>query len=135
MANKTRDFAFELKSLKEDGSFDGYGSVFGVKDSYDEIVAAGAFAESLASHKAAGTMPALLWQHRSGEPCGVMKIARALLATGICIDSVRGFGRHKGDKRRRELCEGGGDAVRVMASRRGRDGADTGDGVSAGVAR
>ena len=71
MANKTRDFAFELKSLKEDGSFDGYGSVFGVKDSYDEIVAAGAFAESLASHKAAGTMPALLWQHRSGEPCGV----------------------------------------------------------------
>jgi hypothetical protein len=71
MATKTRDFAFELKALKEDGSFDGYGSVFGVKDSYDEIVAAGAFTESLAAHKAAGTMPALLWQHRSGEPCGV----------------------------------------------------------------
>lgn len=71
MATKTRDFAFELKSLKEDGTFDGYGSVFGVKDSYDEIVAAGAFAESLAAHKAAGTMPALLWQHRSGEPCGI----------------------------------------------------------------
>lgn len=71
MANKTRDFAFELKSIQEDGTFDGYGSVFGVKDSYDEIVAAGAFAESLAKHKAMGTMPALLWQHRSGEPCGV----------------------------------------------------------------
>ena len=71
MANKTRDFAFELKALKEDGTFEGYGSVFGVKDSYDEIVAAGAFAESLSSHKAKGTMPALLWQHRSGEPCGV----------------------------------------------------------------
>lgn len=71
MATKTRDFAFELKSLKEDGTFEGYGSVFGVKDSYDEIVAAGAFAESLSAHKSAGTMPALLWQHRSGEPCGV----------------------------------------------------------------
>ncbi|MCG2586501.1 HK97 family phage prohead protease [Massilia sp. TS11] len=71
MATKTRDIAFELKSLKEDGSFEGYGSVFGVKDSYDEIVAAGAFTESLASHKNAGTMPALLWQHRSGEPIGV----------------------------------------------------------------
>lgn len=71
MATKTRDFSFELKALKEDGSFDGYGSVFGVKDSYDEIVAPGAFADSLSAHKASGTLPALLWQHRSGEPCGV----------------------------------------------------------------
>lgn len=71
MENKTRDFAFELKALKEDGHFEGYGSVFGVKDSYDEIVSAGAFAESLSNHKAKGTLPALLWQHRSGEPCGV----------------------------------------------------------------
>jgi len=71
MTNKTRDFGFELKALNADGTFEGYGSVFGVKDSYDEIVAAGAFAESLATRKAAGTMPALLWQHRSGEPIGV----------------------------------------------------------------
>ena len=71
MATKTRDFAFELKSLQSDGVFEGYGSVFGVKDSYDEIVAAGAFAESLATHKSQGTLPALLWQHRSGEPVGV----------------------------------------------------------------
>lgn len=71
MAIKNRDFAFELKAINADGAFSGYGSVFGVTDSYDEIVAAGAFAESLAAHKAAGTMPSLLWQHRSGEPCGV----------------------------------------------------------------
>ena len=71
MATKTRDFAFELKSLQSDGVFEGYGSVFGVKDSYDEIVAAGAFAESLATHKSQCTLPALLWQHRSGEPVGV----------------------------------------------------------------
>lgn len=71
MATKIRDFAFELKSLQSDGVFEGYGSVFGVKDSYDEIVAAGAFAESLATHKSQGTLPALLWQHRSGEPVGV----------------------------------------------------------------
>lgn len=62
---------FELKSLKDDGSFEGYGSVFGVKDSYDDIVAPGAFADSLAAHKSAGTLPALLWQHRSGEPIGI----------------------------------------------------------------
>lgn len=71
MATKTLDFGFELRSIQEDGTFSGYGSVFGVKDSYDEIVAPGAFSDSLGNHKTAGTMPALLWQHRSGEPIGV----------------------------------------------------------------
>ena len=68
---KTMDFGFQIKSVSEAGTFTGYGSVFGVKDSYDEIVAPGAFAESLTNHKTKGTMPALLWQHRSGEPIGV----------------------------------------------------------------
>lgn len=71
MATKTRDFCFELKALNEDGTFEGYGSVFGVKDSYDEIVAPGAFAESLNQQKSSGTLPAMLWQHRSAEPIGV----------------------------------------------------------------
>jgi HK97 family phage prohead protease len=60
------DLAFEIKSVKDDGTFSGYGSVFGVVDSYQEIVAPGAFTESLQSR-----MPSLLWQHRSGEPIGV----------------------------------------------------------------
>jgi HK97 family phage prohead protease len=68
--NKTLDFAFELKEIKSDGTFHGYGSVFGVKDYYDEIVAPGAFAETLAAHQSAGTLPAMLWQHRSAEPLG-----------------------------------------------------------------
>lgn len=65
------DCAFEVKAVNDDGTFEGYGSIFGVKDSYDEIVAPGAFTESLTSLKSAGRMPALLWQHRSGEPIGV----------------------------------------------------------------
>lgn len=71
MNTKTLDFGFELKSIDENGMFEGYGSVFGVKDSYDEVVAPGAFADTLAAQKASGKMPALLWQHRSGEPIGV----------------------------------------------------------------
>jgi len=71
MKTRTRDVGFELKALSETGTFEGYGSVFGVRDSYDEIVLPGAFADSLAAHKAAGTMPAMLWQHRSAEPLGV----------------------------------------------------------------
>lgn len=68
---ETRDFSFEVKEVSDGGIFTGYGSVFGVVDSYDEIVAPGAFTESLAAHKAKGTMPAMLWQHRSAEPLGV----------------------------------------------------------------
>lgn len=78
--HKTRDFAFELKAISEDGAFEGYGSVFGVKDSYDEIVAPGAFAETLDAHKSKGTLPAMLWQHRGGEPIGVY--------TGMEEDSI-----------------------------------------------
>lgn len=61
---------FELKSIDEKGIFTGYGSVFGNVDSYKEVVAQGAFAESLAQWKYAGRLPPVLWQHRSGEPLG-----------------------------------------------------------------
>ena len=60
------DIPFQIKAVSEDGLFSGYGSVFGVVDSYKEVVTQGAFSESLQ-----GRMPALLWQHRSGEPIGV----------------------------------------------------------------
>ena len=60
------DIPFKIKAVSEDGLFSGYGSVFGVVDSYKEVVVPGAFSESLQ-----GRMPALLWQHRSGEPIGV----------------------------------------------------------------
>lgn len=71
MSNKTLDFGFELKSISDSGKFSGYGSVFNVVDSYADIVAPGAFAESIAKHKSANRLPALLWQHRSAEPVGV----------------------------------------------------------------
>ena len=68
---KTRDFVFNIKEVAENGSFSGYGSVFGVIDSYQEIVSKGAFTDSLTKHKSNGTMPAMLWQHKSSEPIGV----------------------------------------------------------------
>lgn len=71
MNTKTLDCDFDLKAISDNGAFEGYGSVFGIKDSYDEIVAPGAFTESLNAQKSAGKMPSLLWQHRSGEPIGI----------------------------------------------------------------
>lgn len=67
---ETRSFSLQVKAA-EDGTIDGYGSVFGVRDNYDDIIAPGAFKTSLGEHKADGTMPAMLWQHDSREPIGV----------------------------------------------------------------
>ena len=69
--NDRLDVPFQIKAVSEDGLFSGYGSVFGVIDSYKEVVAPGAFAESLSQRT-----PALLWQHRSGEPIGVYSALR-----------------------------------------------------------
>lgn len=63
---------FAIKSVDEKtGEFSGYGSVFDVEDSYGDVVIKGAFANSLEAWKQKGAMPAMLWQHRSGEPLGV----------------------------------------------------------------
>jgi len=60
-----------IKALSETGEIEGYGSTFGGEpDAYGDVIAAGAFTESLAGHKAAGTMPKMLWQHDRHEPVG-----------------------------------------------------------------
>ena len=67
----TVELDVKTATLSEDGTFSGYGSVFGEIDSYKEIVAKGAFAKSLRKWKAKGKLPRLLWQHRSDKPIGV----------------------------------------------------------------
>ena len=71
MKHKHLDVTFSIKTVSEDGVFEGYGSVFDVKDSYSDIVVKGAFVASLAAHRLKCSMPALLWQHNSDEPIGV----------------------------------------------------------------
>ncbi|WP_062206779.1 HK97 family phage prohead protease [Aureimonas sp. AU12] len=54
----------ELKFASEGvGEFEGYGAIFGNIDSHGDLIAPGAFAASLAQHKAKGTMPAMFVQH------------------------------------------------------------------------
>ena len=72
MLTKQRlDTPLKIKSVSESGEFSGYGSVFGVKDSYSDIVVPGAFKASLANWQEKGQQPAMLWQHRMDEPIGV----------------------------------------------------------------
>ncbi|MBP0439593.1 HK97 family phage prohead protease [Tianweitania sediminis] len=68
---KTKDFALQVKDLSEDGTFEGYGSIFGNVDSYGEKVMPGAFVASLAKHRRQGTAVRMLWQHNPNEPIGV----------------------------------------------------------------
>lgn len=65
------DVPLEVKSVNDAGEFEGYGSVFGVKDSYGDIVMPGAFAKSLTNWSQKGRLPAMLWQHKMSEPIGV----------------------------------------------------------------
>jgi len=64
------DSAFEVKDITESGSFVGMGSTFNNIDQGGDIVLPGAFTSSLQDCTAKGRMPAMLWQHRQGEPIG-----------------------------------------------------------------
>ena len=58
----------ELKIDAASGEISGYASAFGgPPDSYGDIVRPGAFAKSLASHRAGGTKPLMLWAHDPSE--------------------------------------------------------------------
>ncbi len=65
------DIPFEVKSVNDAGEFEGYGSVFGVQDTYGDVVIAGAFKDSLQRWSEKGRLPALLWQHKMDEPIGI----------------------------------------------------------------
>lgn len=59
--------AIRVEDLSDTGEFEGYGSTFGGEpDSYGDVVAAGAFAETLR----AGSMPKMFWQHDPAKPIG-----------------------------------------------------------------
>lgn len=61
------DTGLEIKSFNSDsGCFSGYASVFGNIDSHRDVVAKGAFEETLARAKSSGTWPAMLLMHGMG---------------------------------------------------------------------
>jgi HK97 family phage prohead protease len=70
MKLKHRQVPFTIKATKDDGTFEGYASVFGNTDYARDVVMPGAFAKSLARWKQQEAMPPVLWQHRSDQPIG-----------------------------------------------------------------
>ena len=99
MEKKHLDFGFEIKAVNADGTVEGYGSVFGVRDNYDDVIAKGAFVQSLKGHKAAGTMPAMLWQHDADKPIGIwtemVEDEKGLRIKGqLAMETVKGKEAH-----------------------------------------
>ena len=73
-----------LVEVKADGdamSFTGYGAVFGNVDSYGDVIAPGAFAETLRGAKTSGQWPAMLSQHG-----GFMGGADDMMPIGVWTD-------------------------------------------------
>lgn len=74
MDRKYLNISLEVKTedIKSDGTFKGYGSLFDKSpDSYGDVVARGAFTETLAQGGRNKTGIAMLWQHRSDQIPGV----------------------------------------------------------------
>lgn len=88
----------DTKAVTETGEFEGYASVYGVRDLGDDIVQAGAFDESLRSRPI--NRVKMLWQHRTDKPIGVWteakSDARGLFVKGqLLLTTVAGKEAHE----------------------------------------
>lgn len=80
----------DMRVIDEDGVIEGYASIFGNADSGGDVVAPGAFRESLRLRPAAQVR--MLWQHDPNEPIGVWEQvtedARGLFVRGRLLGDV-----------------------------------------------
>lgn len=71
MALEFKDMAFDLTEASETGVIEGYASRFGEADEGGDVVAPGAYRDSLARLSAADRKVKMLWQHDPLAPIGV----------------------------------------------------------------
>lgn len=80
----------EVNDLAADGTFSGYGALFGVEDLARDVVEPGAFAASLAARGADGVK--MLWHHDPAEPIGrwleIREDGRGLFVRGRLLMGV-----------------------------------------------
>ncbi len=82
--------ALDLKSVADDGAFEGYASLFGREDLGRDVVLPGAFRDSLATRGASGVR--MLFQHNPAEPIGLWETlaedAKGLFVRGRLMATV-----------------------------------------------
>lgn len=72
MNYQTKDFRLDLKSVGDNGTFEGYLSVFDVIDLSGDSVAKGAFTNTIQEQK--GIVP-MLWGHDTKQPIGILDVS------------------------------------------------------------
>ena len=94
---KTFDFPYEVKELKEDGTFAGIGSPFGgAPDSGGDVIENGAFTETIKGGGPNGDgTRSFLWHHDPRTPIGIItsakEIQHGLFVTGqYALDATMG---------------------------------------------
>lgn len=96
--NKSAEpIAIDIKSVRDDGFFVGYASVFSQRDLGGDVVMPGAFTKSLQRYPP--NRVRMLWQHRQDEPIGfwtaLTEDGRGLKAEGqIILDAPQGKAAH-----------------------------------------
>lgn len=80
----------EIKELTDNGTFEGYGSVFNNVDGGGDLILPGAFSESLAARPARKVK--MLWQHDTHQPIGhyteAFEDAKGLYVKGVLNQEV-----------------------------------------------
>lgn len=111
---KTSAPVMQIKSLDDEtGEIVGYGSTFGGEpDSYGDIIAPGAYKDSLASHKASGTMPKMFWQHDTAQPIGRW-LEASEDSKGLLLKGRLNMGVQKGREAHALLKEGDIDGLSI----------------------
>lgn len=71
LRTKNSGISLDIKAVGEDGVIEGYASTFNVIDSYGDMVAPGAFKQSIASLKKSNRGLKMLWQHDRDQPIGI----------------------------------------------------------------
>ncbi len=86
---EVKHYALELKAEAASRTVEGWASTFGNADSDNDIIAPGAFAESLKNRK-----PKMLWQHKSHQVIGMWDQAeetpQGLYVKGHILDTTLG---------------------------------------------
>lgn len=81
MSIEFKNLSFELKAVNEKtGEFEGYATKFSEVDREGDIMLPGCYDKTYEEHKSAGTLPSLLWNHKTDLQCGDM--------TNVDIDKI-----------------------------------------------
>lgn len=76
----TKDYRLDVKSVSEEGEFEGMLSVYNVVDLGGDLVEPGAFTKTIEENS--GTVP-MLWQHDTTQPIGTLQLKET--ADGLAV--------------------------------------------------